>query len=121
MFSFRDVVYNKATDDFTVSVKDLKRDIVMDGERLVNLISIQLPSFPLYLLHNCETTTPTTIPRFDYVVVASGHYSVPNVPTFPGVEKFPGRVLHAHDFRFSSLSLCLCLCLHCRIFLTLIS
>ena len=29
----RDVVYNKATDDFTVSVKDLKRDIVMDGER----------------------------------------------------------------------------------------
>merc|ERR1711934_705713 len=65
----RDVVYNKATDDFTVSVKDLKKDIVMDGE------------------------------RFDYVVVASGHYSVPHVPTFPGVEKFPGRVLHAHDFR----------------------
>ena len=31
----RDVVYNKATDDFTVSVKDLKRDIVMDGERSV--------------------------------------------------------------------------------------
>ena len=31
----RDVVYNKATDDFTVSVKDLKKDIVMDGERSV--------------------------------------------------------------------------------------
>ena len=29
----RDVVYNKATDDFTVSVKDLKRDVVKDGER----------------------------------------------------------------------------------------
>ena len=29
----RDVVYNKATDDFTVSVKDLKNDEVMDGER----------------------------------------------------------------------------------------
>ena len=39
------------------------------------------------------------ITRFDYVIVASGHYSVPHVPTFPGVEKFPGRVLHAHDFR----------------------
>merc|ERR1711974_126871 len=51
------------------AVKDLKKDIVMDGE------------------------------RFDYVVVATGHFSVPNVPTFPGVEKFPGRVLHAHDFR----------------------
>ena len=37
--------------------------------------------------------------RFDYVIVASGHYSVPNVPSFEGIEKFPGRVLHAHDFR----------------------
>ena len=36
-----------------------------------------------------------------YVVMAkiAGHYSVPNVPHFPGVEKFPGRVCHAHDFR----------------------
>jgi len=65
----RDVTYNKATDDFTVSVKDLQKDQVLEGE------------------------------RFDYVIVASGHYSVPNVPTFPGIEKFPGRVLHAHDFR----------------------
>jgi len=65
----RDVVYNKATDDFTVSVKDLQKDQVLDSE------------------------------RFDYVIVASGHYSVPNVPTFAGIEKFPGRVLHAHDFR----------------------
>ena len=36
---------------------------------------------------------------FDYVVVATGHFSVPNVPQFPGVETFPGRVLHSHDFR----------------------
>ncbi|MEJ2059855.1 MAG: NAD(P)/FAD-dependent oxidoreductase [Gammaproteobacteria bacterium] len=36
---------------------------------------------------------------FDYVVVASGHFSTPNMPYFPGFEKFPGRVLHAHDFR----------------------
>ncbi|MBU0809696.1 MAG: NAD(P)/FAD-dependent oxidoreductase [Gammaproteobacteria bacterium] len=36
---------------------------------------------------------------FDFVVVATGHFSTPNVPYFPGVERFPGRVLHAHDFR----------------------
>ncbi len=36
---------------------------------------------------------------FDYVIVATGHFSVPNVPYFEGVEKFPGRVLHSHDFR----------------------
>lgn len=37
--------------------------------------------------------------EFDYVVVASGHFSTPNVPYFEGLDKFPGRVLHAHDFR----------------------
>lgn len=36
---------------------------------------------------------------FDHVVVASGHFSTPNVPYFEGFDKFPGRVLHAHDFR----------------------
>ena len=37
--------------------------------------------------------------RFDHVVVATGHFSVPNVPEFPGINQFPGRALHAHDFR----------------------
>ena len=36
---------------------------------------------------------------FDHVVVASGHFSTPNVPTFDGLDTFAGRVLHAHDFR----------------------
>jgi len=36
---------------------------------------------------------------FDNVVVASGHFSTPNVPHFDGFESFNGRVLHAHDFR----------------------
>ena len=36
---------------------------------------------------------------FDHVIVASGHFSTPNVPSFPGFESFKGRVLHAHDFR----------------------
>ena len=35
----------------------------------------------------------------DYVVVASGHFSVPNIPYFEGIETFSGRVMHAHDFR----------------------
>ncbi len=36
---------------------------------------------------------------YDYVVVANGHFSTPNVPYYPGFESFKGRVLHAHDFR----------------------
>ena len=36
---------------------------------------------------------------FDHVVVASGHFSTPNVPHYEGFESFNGRILHAHDFR----------------------
>ncbi|TJZ91357.1 NAD(P)/FAD-dependent oxidoreductase [Paracoccus gahaiensis] len=36
---------------------------------------------------------------FDWVVVASGHFSTPNAPEFPGFDRFAGRIVHAHDFR----------------------
>ena len=37
--------------------------------------------------------------QFDHVIVASGHFSTPNVPHFEGIGTFNGRVVHAHDFR----------------------
>ncbi len=37
--------------------------------------------------------------EFDHVIVASGHFSTPNVPEFEGFDTFKGRILHAHDFR----------------------
>ncbi|MEL6479207.1 MAG: NAD(P)/FAD-dependent oxidoreductase [Pseudomonadota bacterium] len=37
--------------------------------------------------------------EFDHVIVATGHFSTPNVPYYPGFDTFNGRVLHAHDFR----------------------
>ena len=37
--------------------------------------------------------------EFDNVIVASGHFSTPNVPEFEGMKSFNGRILHAHDFR----------------------
>jgi trimethylamine monooxygenase len=36
---------------------------------------------------------------FDFVITATGHFSVPNVPHFEGIDTFNGRLLHAHDFR----------------------
>ena len=36
---------------------------------------------------------------FDYVIVASGHFSVPHIPEYKGVHSFPGRIIHSHDFR----------------------
>ncbi|KAA0874438.1 NAD(P)-binding domain-containing protein [Nitrincola tapanii] len=46
--------------------------------------------------HNTDTLTTEV---FDYVICASGHFSTPNVPEFPGFDHFGGRILHAHDFR----------------------
>ena len=62
------VSYDKATEKFSVTVRDVKADKLSTEE-------------------------------FDYVVVATGHFSTPNAPYFEGLEEFPGRVLHAHDFR----------------------
>jgi trimethylamine monooxygenase len=36
---------------------------------------------------------------FDYLVVATGHFSTPNVPYCEGIDCFRGAVMHAHDFR----------------------
>lgn len=44
-------------------------------------------------------TDEQEVEEFDYVVVATGHFSTPNMPYFEGLEAFPGRILHAHDFR----------------------
>lgn len=37
--------------------------------------------------------------QFDYVVVATGHFSIPNVAHVEGIQQFPGRIIHSHDFR----------------------
>ena len=68
----RDVKYDETSKQFTVRVKDGIKNEIDPDE------------------------------KFDYVLVASGHYSVPNVPEFPGIDRFPGRVMHAHDFRDAS-------------------
>ena len=61
--------YNAASDDFTVVVKNLAKDSFLPAQ------------------------------TFDHVIVATGHFSTPRVPTFSGIDRFPGRVLHSHDFR----------------------
>ena len=39
--------------------------------------------------------------KFDHVVVATGHFSVPYIPEYEGMKSFPGRIMHSHDFRSS--------------------
>ena len=65
----RSVKYSKDENNFKVTVEDLKEKRELPAQ------------------------------TFDYVIVASGHFSVPNVPSFPGMADFPGRILHSHDFK----------------------
>lgn len=67
--SIKNVKFDEESNNFVVSVKDLDNDVTLPDQ------------------------------RFDFVINASGHFSVPNVPKFQGLETFPGRILHAHDFR----------------------
>ena len=53
-----------------------------------------------FTVTTCDlTTSNTNVGYFDHVIVCSGHFSTPNMPSFDGFERFPGRILHAHDFR----------------------
>ncbi|KAI6221933.1 Dimethylaniline monooxygenase [N-oxide-forming] [Aphelenchoides fujianensis] len=36
---------------------------------------------------------------FDLVCVATGHHAKPIMPTFPGQEKFKGRIIHSHSYK----------------------
>jgi hypothetical protein len=48
----------------------------------------------------CRTPDQTTMmAMFDAVVVCNGHYSVPRLPSLPGIGNFHGDVLHSHNYR----------------------
>ncbi|MEO0359526.1 MAG: NAD(P)/FAD-dependent oxidoreductase [Pseudomonadota bacterium] len=62
------------------------RDVVYDGEKFI-------------VTARDTAKDEETVEDYDYLVVASGHFSTPNYPHYPGFETFGGRILHAHDFR----------------------
>ncbi|XP_015511102.1 flavin-containing monooxygenase FMO GS-OX-like 4 [Neodiprion lecontei] len=37
--------------------------------------------------------------EFDAVFCCNGHFFEPNVPPIPGIQRFPGIVMHSHDYR----------------------
>ncbi|XP_023688299.2 uncharacterized protein [Paramormyrops kingsleyae] len=37
--------------------------------------------------------------RFDAVMVCNGHFFEPYIPEIPGLGKFPGKLMHSHDYR----------------------
>jgi cation diffusion facilitator CzcD-associated flavoprotein CzcO len=45
------------------------------------------------------TTTKDRVYRSKQVIVATGYNAIPHVPTWPGQERFPGRILHTSEYR----------------------
>jgi cation diffusion facilitator CzcD-associated flavoprotein CzcO len=46
-----------------------------------------------------EAGTEETKEYFDYVLVCTGHFSLPKLPEIPGRESFAGTQFHVHDLR----------------------
>ncbi len=51
------------------------------------------------LSYQDKTKNKILTENFDYVVVSTGHFSVPFIPEYKGMDSFPGRIMHSHDFR----------------------
>ena len=53
-----------------------------------------------FIVRAFDTVTgKTNTDYFSHVVVAIGHFSVPEMPSFEGMDEFPGRIVHSHEFR----------------------
>ena len=36
---------------------------------------------------------------YDAVMICTGHHAEVNMPTFPGMEKFKGQIIHSHNYK----------------------
>ena len=88
---FRDYILGRAKES------NLKRFIVFNNA--VRLVEFDQEKDQFKVCVEDLTSGKHHIHLFDYVIVATGHFSTPHVPDFEGIERFPGRVLHSHDFR----------------------
>ncbi|KAL6446644.1 hypothetical protein ACFW04_001255 [Cataglyphis niger] len=44
-------------------------------------------------------TNETELQYFDAIMICNGHYFDPYIPNIPGVDSFPGLILHSHAYR----------------------
>jgi len=82
---------------FNTRVEDVNK--TSDGKKWkVRTLSLERFSGP-----SSSSRLVERIEEFDLVVAASGHYSTPRIPDFPGLtewkSKFPSRLLHSKQYR----------------------
>ena len=64
-----------------------------------SVTKVKFDGSQFYLTSKNKIDNSITNELFDNVVIASGHFSVPFIPEYEGMNNFPGRILHSHDFR----------------------
>ncbi len=92
-FPPREVLYNYIIG--RVSKGNLKSKIKFD----TRVISTEYKSDKFQISYQDKKNNKIFKDNFDYVVVSSGHFSVPFIPEYKGMKSFPGRIMHSHDFR----------------------
>ena len=64
-----------------------------------SVTNIEYTGSQFYLTAKNKIDNKMSTEVFDKVIIATGHFSVPYVPEYEGMNNFPGRILHSHDFR----------------------
>ncbi|KAL4438319.1 hypothetical protein ABPG74_009742 [Tetrahymena malaccensis] len=60
--------------------------------------------FLVQIVSNDDYTQNSRYLQADYVVVANGHYSVPNIPYIPNKDIFKAETIHTHNYRENHIS-----------------
>jgi len=92
-FPPREVLYNYILD--RAKKADVKKNIRFNT--IVNSVIYNGNEFEITSINKKDNNISKE--NFDYLVIATGHFSVPYIPEYEGMESFPGRILHSHDFR----------------------
>ena len=92
-FPPREVLYNYIIG--RVSKGNLKSKIKFS----TSVMSVNYNSDKFEVSYQDKTNNKILSDKFDYVVVSTGHFSVPFIPEYKGMSSFPGRIMHSHDFR----------------------
>ncbi|XP_029106945.1 flavin-containing monooxygenase FMO GS-OX-like 3 [Scleropages formosus] len=74
---------------FGTMVEEVKPITVMTGEGKTT-----------WEVTSCAASGGRRTDTFDSVFICNGHYSVPYLPSIPGLEHFKGRVMHSHSYRY---------------------
>eukprot|EP00921_Rhytidocystis_pertsovi_P009762 GHVQ01015705.1.p1 GENE.GHVQ01015705.1~~GHVQ01015705.1.p1 ORF type:complete len:560 (+),score=57.95 GHVQ01015705.1:184-1863(+) len=64
------------------------------NQRMFVVVTVPSTTCTPHIIHPAEEYTFA-----DYVVIASGHNSIPQMPTIPYEANFAGNILHVHNFR----------------------